>query len=161
MRKFCKEAANLRLHRDSGSIADEMEGKIASSANDLVTTLEQDSESEAAYYVVLKGVDRFQTDFNVIPGEDDHQVEADIGRLKSCVSKVLSECYPGTAIVIKDEFVHEICRFGAAEPHALASFVGGCAAHEAIKLLINQYSPIDNLFLYNAMTMSSLTLKVA
>ena len=86
----------MRLHRDSGSIADELDGKISPSKNDLVTTLEQDSESEAAYYLILRGVDRFQSDFNVLPGEDDDQVEPDIGRLKSCVSKVLSECYPGT-----------------------------------------------------------------
>ena len=64
-------------------------------------------------------------------------------------------------MVIKDDFVHEVCRYGAAEPHALAAFIGGCAAHEAIKLLTQQYVPIDNLFLFNAMTLNTLTLKIA
>ena len=64
-------------------------------------------------------------------------------------------------MVIKDDFVHEVCRYGAAEPHALAAFIGGCAAHEAIKLLTRQYVPIDNLFLFNAMTLNTLTLKIA
>ena len=29
-----------------------------------------------------------------------------------------------TASVIKDDFIHEVCRYGAAEPHALAAFIG-------------------------------------
>jgi amyloid beta precursor protein binding protein 1 len=89
-------------------------------------------------------------------------VEPDIGRLKNCVSKVLADCYSGlSATIIKDDLVHEVCRYGGAEPHALAAFIGGCAAQEAIKLLTKQYVPVDNLFLFNAMTMNTLSLKVA
>lgn len=162
VKKFCKEAANLRLHRDSASIEDEIHGKLSTVKSDLVPTLEQNPDSEVVYYVILRAVDRFQTDFNVYPGGDEDQVEPDIGRLKSCVSKVLSDCYPGiTPAVIKDDYVHEVCRYGAAEPHAMAAFIGGCAAHEAIKLLTKQYVPIDNLFLFNAMTMNTITLKIA
>ena len=159
VRKFCKEAANLRVHRDAGSIADEMSGQAQ--CNDLVTTLEHTPDSEVAYYLILRGVERFFTDFNILPGSDDDQVEPDIGRLKSCVSKVLSEGYSGVSnSVIKDDFVYEVCRLGAAEPHALASLMGGCAAHECIKLLTRQYVPIDNLFLFNAMTMNTMSLKI-
>ena len=61
----------------------------------MVKTLEQNPESEVAYYLILKGVERFQSDFSILPGIDDDQVEPDIGRLKSCVSKVLSDSYPG------------------------------------------------------------------
>jgi hypothetical protein len=38
--------------------------------------------------------------------------------------------------------------------------MGGCAAQEAIKLLTKQYVPINNLFLFNTMTMASLNLKI-
>ena len=162
VKKFCKEAANLRLHRDSGSIADELEGQISPSKSDLAQIFEQNPDSEVAYYLILRAVDRFQSDFNVLPGSEDDQIEPDIGRLKSCVSNVLTQCYPGIApAVIKDDFVHEVCRYGAAEPHALAAMTGGCAAHEAIKLLTRQYVPIDNLFMFNVMTMNTLTLKIA
>merc|ERR1719189_1227987 len=162
VRKFCKEAANLVLHQDSGSIADELTGKISASKSDLSCHLEQNPDSEVTYYLILRAVDRFQTDFNVLPGGDEYQFEADIGRLKSCVTNILSECYKGIKNeVIKDDYVHEVCRFGAAEPHALAALIGGCAAHEAIKLLTRQYVPIDNLFLFNSMTMNTVTLKIA
>ena len=97
-----------------------------------------------------------------ILGGDDHQFEADIGRLKSCVSNIMSECYKGiSSSLIKDDYVHEVCRYGAAEPHAMAALIGGCAAHEAIKLLTKQYVPVDNLFLFNSMTMNTVTLKIA
>jgi len=161
VRKFCKEAANLVLHKDSGSIADELSGKLSPKSK-LYETIEQNPDSEATYYLILRAVDRFQTDFNVIPGGDDHQFEADIGRLKSCVSNIMSECYRGiNSNLVKDDYVHEVCRYGAAEPHALAALIGGCAAHEAIKLLTKQYVPIDNLFLFNSMTMNTVTLKIA
>ncbi len=162
VKKFCKEAGNLRLHRDSGSIADEYSGNILPCNSDLVSTMEMDPESEAAYYVILRGVERFLTEFNIMPGSTEDQVEPDIGRLKNCVSKVLSDCYPGIASsVIKDDFIHEVCRYGGAEPHAIASFVGGIAAQESIKLLTKQFVPIDNLFLSNAMTMNTISLKIA
>ena len=78
------------------------------------------------------------------------------------VSTTMSECYKGISTsLIKDDYVHEVCRYGAAEPHAMAALVGGCAAHEAIKLLTKQYVPVDNLFLFNSMTMNTVTLKIA
>ena len=159
VKKFCKESANLKVHRDTGSIADEMRGITGS--QELVTTLEHTPDSEIAYYLILRGVERFYSDFNILPGSDDDQVEPDIGRLKSCVSKVLADAYSGVgSSMIKDDFVYEVCRLGAAEPHALASFMGGCAAHEAVKLLTRQYEPIQNFFLFNAMTMTTLSLKI-
>jgi hypothetical protein len=54
VKKFCKEAANLKLHRDSGSIADELSGRISPTRGQLVTTLEQNPDSEAIYYLILR-----------------------------------------------------------------------------------------------------------
>jgi hypothetical protein len=62
--------------------------------------------------------------------------------------------------LLKDEHVHEVCRYGGAELHSVAAFLGGCAAHEAIKLLTGQYVPIDNIVLYNAVTSNVSTFKV-
>ena len=58
VKKFCKEASNLRLHRDSASIADEIEGRITQSQSELGQTLDQNPDSEAVYYLVLRAVDR-------------------------------------------------------------------------------------------------------
>ena len=77
-------------------------------------------------------------------------------------SQVMSESYnvPSGTVQIKTEYVHEVCRHGGGELHAMAALVGGCAAQEAIKLLTKQYVPVNNLFIFNSMTSSSVTLKI-
>lgn len=37
---------------------------------------------------------------------------------------------------------------------------GGCAAQEVIKIITKQYKPIDNTFIYNAISTESVTLKL-
>ena len=46
----------------------------------------------------------------------------------------------------------QICRYGGAELHSVAAFLGGVAAHEVIKLVTGQYVPLDNMVIYNAVT---------
>ena len=43
-------------------------------------------------------------------------------------------------------------RWGGAEMHSVASVVGGIAAQEAIKAVTHQYVPLNNTFIFNAMT---------
>jgi amyloid beta precursor protein binding protein 1 len=53
---------------------------------------------------------------------------------------------------VKEELVHEFCRWGGAEMHSVASVVGGIAAQEAIKAVTHQYVPLNNTFIINLMT---------
>jgi amyloid beta precursor protein binding protein 1 len=62
--------------------------------------------------------------------------------------------------VCKDDYIHEVCRYGGSELHAIASIIGGCAAQEAIKLITKQYVPVNNLFIYNAIKSETIVLKV-
>ena len=85
------------------------------------------------------------------------------GKLKTCTAKVLSEyglCAASAAAVCRDDLVHEVCRYGGCELHAVASIVGGCAAQEAIKLLTKQYVPVNNLFVFNAVKSETVSLRV-
>lgn len=126
------------------------------------------------YYVMLRGVDKFQAEYNSYPGEFDDQVEPDIVKLKvisftlvinvvtkfrngmmlqTCLSKLLNEW--GCGPLAKDDYVHEVCRFGGAELHSVSAFLGGLAAQETIKLVTNQYKPVHNTFIYDAVTSNS------
>lgn len=107
------------------------------------------------YYVVLRGILKFQTEFNSYPGEFDDHVEPDIVKLKACISKLLGESGCGT--LVKDDYVHEFCRFGGAELHSVSAFLGGLAAQETIKFITNQYKPIHNTFIHDAVTTNSAT----
>ena len=52
------------------------------------------------------------------------------------------------------------CRYGAAELHSVAAYMGGVAAQEVIKVITHQFIPINNTYIYNAMKQSSITVKM-
>jgi len=128
---------------------------------DWVNALDEQNEycEAATYYIILRGVDRFKTEYRNFPGVLD--VESDIGRLKKSIEKVLNEySIPVNGVTIKDDYIHEVCRYGGAELHAMAAFMGGCASQEAIKMLTRQYIPIDNLLLFNTMNSTTTQIKI-
>nr|XP_033202932.1 NEDD8-activating enzyme E1 regulatory subunit isoform X2 [Bombus vancouverensis nearcticus] len=147
---FCRHALNIYVQRGT-CIANEYDSKIFDASN-IVQCLEN-PESMMIYYVVLRGVEKFQTEYNSYPGEFDDQVEPDIVKLKACITKLLNEW--GCGPLVKDDYVHEFCRFGGAELHSVSAFLGGLAAQEVIKFVTNQYKPVHNTFIYDAVTSSS------
>ncbi|XP_029031867.1 NEDD8-activating enzyme E1 regulatory subunit isoform X1 [Osmia bicornis bicornis] len=147
---FCRHASNIHVERGT-RIADEYDSKTFDASN-IVQSLEN-PESMMIYYVVLRGVEKFQTEYNSYPGEFDDQVEPDIVKLKACITKLLSEW--GCGPLAKDDYVHEFCRFGGSELHSVSAFLGGLAAQEVIKFVTNQYKPVHNTFIYDAVTSNS------
>lgn len=147
---FCKHAAQLTVIRGTRIV-----NEYQSNSLDIGSYLE-DPESLMFYYVVLRGLDRFISEFNCYPGQFSDQVEPDVLKLKTMIGKLMTEFGCG-AHVIRDELVHEICRYGGAELHSVSSVLGGCAAQEVIKLITHQYKPLNNTFIYDAITTNSCT----
>ncbi|XP_076656236.1 nedd8-activating enzyme E1 regulatory subunit APP-BP1 isoform X2 [Halictus rubicundus] len=147
---FCRHVSDIHVERGT-CIADEYDSKVFDASN-IVQSLE-DPESMMIYYVVLRGIEKFQTEYNSYPGEFDDQVEPDIVKLKACISKLLIEW--GCGPLAKDDYVHEFCRFGGSELHSVSAFLGGLAAQEVIKFVTNQYKPVQNTFVYDAVTSNS------
>ncbi|XP_015119855.1 NEDD8-activating enzyme E1 regulatory subunit [Diachasma alloeum] len=147
---FCRYASDIHVERGT-SIADEYDPKTIN-ANDIAESLEN-PESMMVYYVVLRGFQKFQAEYNSYPGEFDDHVEPDIVKLKACISKLLGEW--GCGPLTKDDYVHEFCRFGGAELHSVSAFLGGLVAQEAIKFITSQYKPIHNTFIHDAVTSNS------
>ena len=90
---------------------------------------------------------------------------------------MLTQVGVGSSVQGLDEHIHEvtgcnffccmeyftplqICRYGGAELHSVAAFLGGVAAHEVIKLVTGQYVPLDNMVIYNAVTSNVTTYKL-
>lgn len=146
---FCKHANELHVIRGS-CIADEYQR----TSLDLSSYLE-DPDSFMFYYVILRGLERFVNEFNTYPGQFDDQVEPDVLKLKNIIGKLLSEW--NCAHILRDERVHEICRCGGAELHSVSAILGGCAAHEVIKLITHQYKPLNNAFFYDAIMSTSVS----
>ncbi|XP_017769621.1 PREDICTED: NEDD8-activating enzyme E1 regulatory subunit [Nicrophorus vespilloides] len=149
---FCKHANELYIVRGT-CIADEYQ----SSTLDISMYLD-DPDSLMMYYVILRGLDRFLSEFNAYPGQFDDQVEPDVVKLKSTIGKLLAEW--GCGQVLRDERVHEVCRYGGAEMHSISAILGGCVAHEVIKLITHQYKPLNNTFIFDAITSNSVTYRL-
>ncbi|XP_071816932.1 NEDD8-activating enzyme E1 regulatory subunit-like [Apostichopus japonicus] len=152
IRMFCKNASFLQILR-CRSLADEHNNDKAK-VSDIGMNLEN-PDSEMAIYVLLRAVDKFHSQYNRFPGEYDNEREADVHKLTSCVSNIIHDW--GLHTTIKEELVQEMCRYGAAELHSVAAFLGGCAAQEVIKVVTNQFVPFNNTFIYNAATGASAT----
>ncbi|KAF2888253.1 hypothetical protein ILUMI_17920 [Ignelater luminosus] len=147
---FCKHSSELYVLRGN-CIADEYQNSSPNIAPYL-----EDPESLMFYYVILRGLERFISEYNTYPGQFDDQVEPDVLKLKTLIGKLLSEWGCPTPVT-SDDRVHEVCRYGGAELHSVSAMLGGCTAHEVIKLITHQYKPINNTFIYDAITSTSAT----
>ncbi|XP_041125206.1 NEDD8-activating enzyme E1 regulatory subunit [Polyodon spathula] len=155
IRLFCKSSAFLRVVR-CRSLAEEYSTETIN--KDEISSCMDNPDSEMVLYLMLRAVDKFYQQHGRYPGVYNYQVEEDIGKLKSCVNSLLQE--NGLAVNVKDDYIHEFCRYGAVEPHPVASFVGGSAAQEAIKIITHQFVPFNNTFIYNAMAQTSATFQL-
>ncbi|KAH1000025.1 hypothetical protein HUJ05_004661 [Dendroctonus ponderosae] len=144
---FCKHSSELHLIRGT-CIADEYQ-----KTNLDLTAYLEDPDSLIFYYVVLRGLERFIGEFNAYPGQFEDQVEPDILKLKGVIGKLLSEW--GYSHALREERVYEVCRYGTAELHSVSSILGGCAAQEVIKVITNQYKPLNNIFIYDGINCTS------
>lgn len=152
IRRFCKEARFLKVIRGS-SLSKEFK------SSNLSQYLEN-PDSDVLYYIVLRAVDQYMSQFDANPGLTEADIELDIGRLKTITSAMLTQIGLGSSVQGLAEHIHEICRYGGAELHSVAAFLGGVAAHEAIKLVTGQYVPLDNMAIYNAATSNVTTYKL-
>jgi len=155
---ICKNARYLTVIRTSpihAELTGESLQKLAASRLQNGAEEEGTEFDELRYYLLMRLVDRFYSKHNRFPGQRDDEVESDISELKREFREFSSDLHCN--VFIKDEFIHEICRYGGCELHSISAFIGGCAAHEAIKLMTGQYVPINNTFVYNGLTCTTFT----
>ncbi|KAL1362774.1 hypothetical protein HN51_010994 [Arachis hypogaea] len=145
IRSFCKNARKLRVCRYR-SIEDEFNSPNLPELQKYLT--DEDSSIAVGIYILLRAVDRFAANYNSFPGQFDSATDEDIPRLKSAAISLLSDLgCNGTALA--EDLINEMCRFGAAELHAVAALVGGIASQEVIKLITRQFVPMSGTYIFN------------
>lgn len=151
VRLFCREAADLAVIRGT-KISDEYEkgSKMTKIADEL-----ENPDSLMGHYVVLRAMERFQSEHGYTPGEV--QIETDTARIKSQAGKLLNDWAINTQL--NDDLYHEMCRYGGAEIHSISAFLGGCVAHELIKMVTRQFKPFNNTIIYDGITSQTATYK--
>jgi NEDD8-activating enzyme E1 regulatory subunit len=151
VRLFCREASCLAVTRGS-KIADEYEKGPKSS---MIADEIENPDSLVGHYVVLRAMERFQTEHGYTPGEVN--IETDTARIKSQAGRLLNDW--SVSSQINDDLYHEICRYGGAEIHSISAFFGGCCAHEIIKIVTHQYKPFNNTIIYDGIKSQVVTYK--
>ena len=114
-----------------------------------------DCDSNLCFYLILRAVDKFVTKHGRFAGDSsDRFDDGDTSLLKTCLKDVLHEIGLNHTLQTTganfDDYLNEMVRFGGCELHSISSFVAGCAAQEAIKVITGQYIPFNNTFIYNA-----------
>ncbi|XP_059164934.1 NEDD8-activating enzyme E1 regulatory subunit-like isoform X2 [Physella acuta] len=159
IKTFCRNAAFLRILR-CRSLQNEYEiatANIEELGRHMMAEEEDPSDEgdDTVLYILLRAADKFFAEYNRYPGYFDNTVDADIPKLKTCLNKLIHDW--GLNSTIKDDYVHEICRYGASELHTISAFMGGVAAQEVIKVVTGQFLPINNTFIYNGQRQTSTT----
>ncbi|XP_025914819.1 NEDD8-activating enzyme E1 regulatory subunit isoform X1 [Apteryx rowi] len=155
LKLLCSNSAFLRVVR-CRSLSEEY-GLNTFNKDEIISNMDN-PDNEIVLYIMLRAVDRFYKQHGRYPGVYNYQVEDDIGKLKSCLTGFLQE--HGLSVVVKDDYVHEFCRYGAAEPHAIAAFMGGAAAQEVIKVITGQFVIFNNTYIYSGMSQTSMTFQL-
>ncbi|KAL1325012.1 NEDD8-activating enzyme E1 regulatory subunit AXR1 isoform X2 [Arachis ipaensis] len=137
IRSFCKNARKLRVCRYR-SIEDEFNSPNIPELQSIAVGI----------YILLRAVDRFAANYNSFPGQFDSATDEDMPRLKSAAISLLSDLGCNGAALAED-LINEMCRFGAAELHAVAALVGGIASQEVIKLITRQFVPMSGTYIFN------------
>lgn len=147
---FCRHAHDLHLVSGSNIIT---EYELSSSVATYIARHLEEPDVMMIHYIMLRAAEIFQSEHCRAPG--DCEPEADISKFKTCVTKLFSDvsCSP----FAKDDHISEMCRYGGAEIHSVSAFLGGCVAHEAIKIVTKQYKPVNNTFIYDAASTNTAT----
>uniref|UniRef100_A0A7S0XEG0 NEDD8-activating enzyme E1 regulatory subunit n=1 Tax=Mantoniella antarctica TaxID=81844 RepID=A0A7S0XEG0_9CHLO len=159
VRFFCKHAAHLRVLRWR-TLAEEVAWKGGAGSELARQLADEDTQSCAALYVLLRAADAFEAMYDRLPGApptaagpgskmDANEVVVDVTRLKCIANGILAEIGVGSLGVL-DDLTTEVVRSGGGELHAVASVVGGVGSQEIIKLVTRQFVPCGKTLVYNA-----------
>lgn len=109
-----------------------------------------EQSNEAAAFLALHASDAFFEMHKRAPGAtaDPTDWEQDVALLQQLVGQTAAEMgLPHS--VAKQDVLLEFCRAAGPPMHAVAAIVGGIAAQEALKTILQQFVPLDGVLVYN------------
>lgn len=110
------------------------------------------------WYIVLRAAESFYSQKARYPGTNGIPVELDKNDLKCRVENFLK--VHNLEPTLMENEIEEMCRYGAAEIHGVASFLGGIAAQEIIKIITKQYVPLNNTLIFDSNTGNASTFEL-
>ncbi|CAH9121171.1 unnamed protein product [Cuscuta epithymum] len=151
IKSFCKNARKLEVCRYR-SLEEEFRSPAQPELQKYLT--DEEYSIAVSFYILLRAADRFFANYNKFPGQLDGEMDEDISRLKTTAVTLLNDLGCNWSTLVED-LIHEMCRYGAAELHAVAAFIGGIASQEVIKLITRQFVPMRGTFIFNGINHKS------
>jgi len=144
MNFFCKQSADLYMCRYT-PVSNEFD----------VTKIQKDNiefwDEKGKWFLCNYAAQRFESTHGRLPGDRNSDPMADFDALKKFSDEVVGE-FGFEADTVPDTYLKEMCRFGGSQIHTTAAYIGGVAAQEVIKALTKEWIPINNTFIYDAIS---------
>jgi NEDD8-activating enzyme E1 regulatory subunit len=163
VKSFCKNANQMQVLR-MRSIEDEISMKKDEDGDNLTLNafntdimmkdMDENADSEQAcgkWYIMIRSAQLFKAQYSRYPGAKiggSLSLKEDAGILYNIAVKLCSDLGFDECIVNQKHSI-EMTRYGGCEVHNIASFLGGIAAQESVKILTRQYVPLNNTYVYN------------
>lgn len=159
IKRFCKNSSFLRLVRTTS-----LNKELTSPNSEELSHHLSDPDSDIVYYLLIRGADLFYSQLKSFPGSTtvynnnntNDSVDGDLVQFKGHLLSLLTD-WGLSDVSILDDKITEFCRYGGGELHSVASYIGGVASQEVIKVITHQYVPINNTYIYNGLTSTSAT----
>jgi hypothetical protein len=116
---------------------------------------------EGMIMLAMLAADNFYEQHQRAPGEtatpEDASWEQDIPILQQIATQLASDLQLPAGIV-KQDLLLEFCRAAGSPLHTVSAIVGGVAAQEGLKVLLQQFVPLDGILIYNGIHATSAVL---
>lgn len=109
---------------------------------------ENATQSPLIWYLMLRAVSAFASEFKRFPGSLEAERVQDAAWLVA-TAKTLAGANATVAGWITDAHAQEMTRSCEVELHNVAALMGGVAAQEAIKIITHQFVPLNHTYVFN------------
>lgn len=110
--------------------------------------VEEQRPHDLSWYFILRALERFEDRQGRVPGfgggnsEDEREL-----------IKIKNDLVAETQVIgnVSDALCREMVRYGGActEMHNISAFMGGIGAQISLKVILRQYVPLNNTYIYN------------
>lgn len=108
-----------------------------------------DPESSVQWYVAVRCAEMFRSKNSRYPGESTDTLEQDIEEMNGYVPTLIQSLGADDSFEFNYDHIHEIARYSNSCLHNIAALMGGVASQEAVKLITEQYTPLNHTFIFD------------
>ncbi|KAF2682075.1 hypothetical protein K458DRAFT_391112 [Lentithecium fluviatile CBS 122367] len=177
---FCKNAAHIKLVRGRPLHVVQADSSLTwgDRAKSMAQTLTF-PDSLVPIYIAFLAWDKFIATHNAnalggapkIPGESDADMDTDTEKVTSIAFKIADDLIKeASASPDEDEYAavktqigefgQELVRAGGAELHNISALSGGIVSQEVIKVITEQYVPVDNTCIFDGVRSKTAVIRV-